>query len=129
MTPQRYEMYAACDQHAGCHPEVCEHEDDNGPWMRFSDYRPGLVIKPLEWKKHDNGWCWLPAIPTHCGYRIVEHANEIHGRWEFEVFGETTRCQTFEKCKQLAQQHWESEAGIGRYLTSILMHPIPPEAT
>ncbi len=55
----------------------------------------------LIWNDSELGWCWRDRFDAH-----PKHPYD-------------SMCESYEKAAELCQQHWESEAGIGKYLERV----------
>lgn len=87
----------------------------------------GLRVKKLEWNKrerHHESWAEIWGTPDGANWAYNVRKYAIDGRVVFcgyaTIDGEDSafekRCNSIEHGKQLAQEHWESQEGIGKYL-------------
>lgn len=89
----------------------------------------GMRVKPLEWAKyerHHESWqeVWSTEEDSFVMYNIWVYAST--GKIEVQALvdegyglGFRVECDSVERGKQIAQQHWESNDGIGRYLEEV----------
>jgi hypothetical protein len=76
-----------------------------------------FTVKPLAWTTYDD----FAHVDVFTGtYQVRNEIYRKKRRWQWQdTRGQQFPCESMEDGKRLAQLHWQSEAGIGRYLEHV----------